>query len=332
MPVLYSGVVDEHITVREAVALFDVSHMGELRVRGPEAFAFLQYITSNNIAKLYPGKAQYTLLLNESGGVVDDIIVYMFAENDYFPCVNAANTAKDFAWLKKHNTYGAELIDQSNEYAQIAVQGPKARGTLAQLLGSDAAAFSIESFPSFTFQGQSLNLQNSRVELLIASTGYTGEDGFEIFCAPEHAISLWDALLSAGSAFGIKPAGLGARDSLRLEACFPLHGHELADSIPALSANVAWAIKFSKGDFLGKEALLGLKEKGVSPKLVGFEVVDPGIAREGSELFFEESKVGLGRKRNQTAQRTEGRRNGLCGFPVCQYRAAVVCRCPRAKT
>ncbi len=304
MPVQYSGLVAEHHAVRNAVGIFDVSHMGEIRVEGPQALAFLQYVTTNDVSKLGVGDAQYSLLLNEKGGVVDDIIVYKFSDESYFLCVNAANTEKDYSWLSERNSDScleapAELSNVSSEYAQIAVQGPKARVLISRLLGNRAATevlpeLSEENFPSFTFQERALKLSAQSENVMLATTGYTGEDGFEIFVAPEKAELLWESLLEVGADLEILPAGLGARDTLRLEACYPLHGHELADELSALCSNVSWVIKFDKEtEFYGKSVLQEQKESGKVPfRLRGVEVLVPGIVREGAKLYATDEEVG----------------------------------------
>lgn len=300
MPVQYSGLVAEHLAVRESIGIFDVSHMGEILVEGPHALAFLQYVSTNDVSNLDVGDAQYSLLLNESGGVVDDIIVYKFSDTSYFLCVNAANTEKDFSWLTERNSdenlaSPASLKNVSKDYAQIAVQGPQARLLVSRLflgenLSEVAEDFSSEKFPSFTFQQRELALDGQQERLILAATGYTGEDGFEIFLAPERAEALWERLIELGAT----PAGLGARDTLRLEACYPLHGHELGDDISALCSNVAWVIKFDKEvDFYGKAALLKEKsETGIPYRLRGVEVLVPGIVREGAKLYAAEKEVG----------------------------------------
>lgn len=286
MPVQYSGVTDEHHNVRAKAGLFDVSHMGEVTVRGPKALAFLQYVTSNDVSKLTPGRAQYSYLPNPNGGVVDDIIVYQLGRDDYFLCVNASNTDKDFAWLTEQNrSFGVELKNVSADYGQVAVQGPQARTILAKLLSVPGTEVSPENFPSFNVRKFPLSLSGAAVELLVATTGYTGEDGCEIFCPAKVTSELWDRLLEIGAAEGIKPIGLGARDTLRLEACYPLHGHELSDNWSALSSGLGWVTKFQKGDFIGRNILEREKNDGSSQKLVGLEVIEPGIIREGNQLF-----------------------------------------------
>ncbi len=290
MPVQYSGLVDEHLNVRSHVGLFDVSHMGEISVRGKNALQFLNHAVSNDVSKLERGRAQYALLLNEKGGVVDDIIIYKFADDDYFLCVNAANSDKDFAWLSKINSSGVKLDNVSSQFAQIAVQGPNARALVGQYLGLTDGSLGADKFPPFTFC--LIEKNNSHPALIIAATGYTGEDGFEIFCPSSFGAQLWDLLMEKGKILGVKPAGLGARDTLRLEACLPLHGHELGENLSALSSNVTWAIKFKKDDFVGKNALVQEKKQGVLKTLVGLEVLEPGIIRHGTKLFYNGKETG----------------------------------------
>ena len=221
MPVYYTSIVDEHKNVREKVGLFDVSHMGQIFVRGQESLKFLQHVTTNDVAKLEPGKAQYSLLLNEHGGVVDDLIIYMLLENDYLLCVNASNTEKDFSWLTKNNTFDALVENVSSEYSQLALQGPKAVDVMCRLLARKHSELSLEHFPAFSFEPTDTALDSQVHRLIIARTGYTGEDGFEIFAAKDSGVELWKTLLEIGEDYGICPVGLGARDTLRLEACFP---------------------------------------------------------------------------------------------------------------
>lgn len=291
MPVLYSGLVDEHLAVRSAAGLFDVSHMGEVFVRGPKASAFLQHVSTNDVAKLEDGKAQYSLLLNQDGGVIDDIIIYRFNAEHYLICVNAGNAEIDWKWLSDQNKqFGAELENASADYGQVALQGPNARKILAEFLGQKAELFSPEAFPAFTFREAAF--PGAKKCLIIACTGYTGEDGFEIFCPEGTVVAVWRKLLDVGSKLGLKPAGLGARDTLRLEACYPLHGHELSPNMNPLCSGLGWVIDFSKS-FIGKDAVVQGKENSLPYRLVGIEVVDPGIVREGAQVFSESGeKVG----------------------------------------
>lgn len=284
MPVQYSGVIPEHQNVRERVGLFDVSHMGEIWVSGPSAEAALQYLTCNNVAALYDGKAQYSAILNESGGVIDDIIIYRFNKDLFLLCVNASNADKDFEWLSRKNPTDARIENASAEYGQIAVQGPRAIGLLAPLVKSS----DLNALKPFHFV--ETELLGSKV--IVARTGYTGEDGVEIFVKADRTADLWRLLLEHGASYGVMPCGLGARDSLRLEAAYPLHGHELAEDLPALESGLGWIVKFDKGDFIGREALHALKEKGVPQKLVGFLLDEPGIARQGDTLEVAGARVG----------------------------------------
>ena len=278
MPVQYTGLIDEHNTVRSRAGLFDVSHMGEITVRGPKALAFLQRITSNDVSKLSPGKAHYSYIPNERGGVIDDIIVYQLAPESYLLCVNAGNTDKDWAWIQKQNSEGAEIANVSADYAQVALQGPVAYEILAKYLGESPGAFTLEEFPAFTVREYSLRSEPGK-KIIVARTGYTGEDGFEIFCGSAFGSKLWDHLMTIGAPLGLKPCGLGARDTLRLEACFPLHGHELSDDITALESGLGWVTKFEKGAFVGSDILKKQKTDGLKRRLVGFELIDKGIVR-----------------------------------------------------
>ncbi len=286
MPVQFSGVIEEHEAVRKHAGIFDVSHMGELFVEGDDAESFLQKLCCNDVSKLVDGKAQYSAFLNDNGGVIDDIIIYRFNEKRFLICVNASNAEKDFAWLQQNQMDDIALSNESAAYAQIALQGPEALRILSQVLGEDLEP----KLGVFHFLIRTLEEQ----ELIIARTGYTGEDGVELFiptaAGPELAISLWSNFLEAGA----KPCGLGARDSLRLEASYPLHGHELQEDIPALESGLGWIIKFEKGDFIGREALLKLKEQGLKRKLIGFELEGAGIAREETKVFHAEGQeIGL---------------------------------------
>ena len=265
MPVQYANLMLEHHAVREGVGMFDVSHMGEFGIAGPGALEFLQYVTTNDLGKLKVGRAQYNLLPNSSGGLVDDIYVYRLSELEYLMVVNASNIAKDFAHLERL-TVGFELTleNVSNEHALLAVQGPQAEQTLQP--------FSSVDLPSKK-KNDVWNGELFDIKVLMARTGYTGEDGFEVFCAPSDVHALWNALLERG----VTPCGLGARDTLRLEAGFPLYGHEFSDDINPLETHMAWAVKLGK-DFYGKAALL---EKPLERRLVGLELEGRGIGREG---------------------------------------------------
>lgn len=274
MPIEYSGIIDEHLTVVNGVGIFDVSHMGEFWVKGPEAVAFLQRVTSNDATKLRPGKAQYSCFVNENGGIVDDLIVYRYALEKYLLVVNAANIEKDWAWCQQHNSMGAELENASDHMALLAVQGPKAMETLQQLTAVDLSAIPSYSFVTGTFAGVE--------HVIISHTGYTGAGGFELYCYPEHGEQIWNALFKAGEEHGIKPAGLGARDTLRLEMGFCLYGNDLDDTTTPLQAGLGWITRFAENKpFIGREPLEKEKRAGVTRKLACFELLERGVPRQG---------------------------------------------------
>lgn len=277
MPIEYSGIIDEHLTVCENVGVFDVSHMGEFWVKGPKALDFLQKVTSNNVAVLTPGKIQYTCFPNEEGGIVDDLLVYHYEPEKYLLVVNAANIEKDWNWCVAHNADGAILENASDRMAQLAVQGPKAILALQKLTDIDLA-----SIPYYTFKvGQMAGVD----QVIISNTGYTGAGGFEIYFYPEYADQIWKAVFEAGEEFGIKPVGLGARDTLRLEMGFCLYGNDLDDTTSPIEAGLGWITKFVDGkDFTNRAMLEKQKAEGVSRKLVGFEMIDRGIPRHGYSL------------------------------------------------
>lgn len=272
MPVQYKGVKEEHACVRNKVGLFDVSHMGEIRFKGPQALATLQWLTTNDVSQLKNGQAQYSLLPNAQGGLVDDIIVYCVQENaDYLVCVNASNKDKDFAWMKANNK-GAEITDESAQWAQIAVQGPKAMELLKRVLGEKVASLKPFHFFQDQFAG---------AKIIFATTGYTGEAGGEIFVEKSGAVALWNALLEKGADLGVQPIGLGARDTLRTEMKYSLYGHEIDDVSNPYEAGLGWVVKPAAKDFMGKVPMLAVKEKGLARKLVGFKLKDKGIPRQG---------------------------------------------------
>jgi len=305
MPVQYSGLIDEHNTVRTAVGVFDVSHMGEIEVRGPEAFRLVDHATTNAVAKLKDGQAQYSGLLYEHGGFVDDILVHKVSDSSYFLCVNASNQEKDFEHIRTLNTFDCEVEFAGPKYAQIAIQGPKALGVAQKLTDTELSGIKYYWFRDGVFGG---------VPARIARTGYTGEDGFEIYVAPEHAVSVWKAIMDAGKDVGIKPCGLGARNTLRLESKMALYGHEIGASISPLEADLAWIVKFDKGDFVGRDALLKQKEKGLSRKLAGFEMRGRGIGRDGYEVLMEGQAAGW--VTSGSPAPTLGKNIGLCYLPV----------------
>jgi aminomethyltransferase len=304
MPVQYSGILDEHHAVRRAAGLFDVSHMGEIEIRGPEALRLVDYVTTNHAAKLRPGQAHYSGLLYEHGGFVDDILVHKVADDHYFLCVNASNQEKDYQHIRFLNSFDAEVDFSSPRYAQLAVQGPRALDTLAKLTSVDLAAIRYYWFVDAEVAG---------VSARIARTGYTGEDGFEIYIAPDAAPRLWNLLLDAGREFGIKPCGLGARNTLRLEAAMALYGHEIHASITPFEAGLAWIVKMDKGDFVGRAALAAQRENGVRRQLMGFEMVGRGIARDGYEVFLD--GAGAGWVTSGGPSPTLAKNIGLCYLP-----------------
>jgi len=276
MPVQYTSVLAEHRAVRAGVGLFDLSHMGEFAFEGPSAEENLQRLLTNDVASLPPGRAHYTLLLNERGGVVDDVILYRLDAHKFMLVVNAANTAKDWDWIRSRLKGRVAMEDKSDQTALLAVQGPKAEAVVAGVLGRD-----LSHLPGFAAEEVELD----GVPVLLSRTGYTGEDGFELYCTSDDAQRLWERLLEAGKADGIVPVGLGARDTLRLEARLPLYGNELTEETTPFEAGLGFAVKLQKGEFTGRAALLAQRERGVARKLVGFEMVERGIPRKGYPIF-----------------------------------------------
>lgn len=283
MPVQYSGVIGEHRAVRSAAGLFDVSHMGEFLVTGPAAEVFLQRLTPNDVSKLTPGRAHYSGLLTSEGTYIDDLLVYRLGDEEFLLVVNAANTAKDFAWVKEQLDGEVELTDRSSDYALLALQGPKARAILQPLTETDLSAIRYYRFADGVVAGS---------PGLISRTGYTGEDGFELYLPPAEASTVWDRLLEAGTPVGLVAAGLGARDTLRLEAGMALYGHEIDHTTTPWDAGLDWMVKLDKGDFIGRQALVAQKEAGTERCLVGFEIEGRGIARQGHVVMSADEKVG----------------------------------------
>jgi len=270
MPVQYAGIRAEHLVVREAAGVFDVSHMGEVETRGPDALAFLQRMLSNDVAQLAVGGAQYSVLCREDGGVLDDLFTYRLADDRFLTVTNAANHEKDLAWLRVHTDgFDVELIDRIDDFAMLAVQGPEARGLVADLAGGDLPA-----------RLRIAELEVAGVPALVCGTGYTGEDGVEILCAPDAAPAIWDAVLAAGAA----PVGLGARDTLRLEVCFHLYGNDLMASRGPIEAGLGWCCKEETG-FVGSEAVAAARAAGPAERLVPFTIPDGGIARQGNPVL-----------------------------------------------
>lgn len=280
MPVQYEGIKQEHMAVREKAGLFDVSHMGEFFVRGPKALDLIQKVTINDASKLVPGKAQYTAMCYEDGGIVDDLLVYMLSGEEYMLVVNASNIEKDWDWIEKHNTVGAEIENRSDEYALLALQGPNSIEILQKLTDSDVSAIKFYTFEQGEVAGED--------DVIISATGYTGEKGFELYIdtVKADAVKIWNELLKAGEDLGLEPAGLGARDTLRLEMGFALYGNDITKETNPIEANLGWLTKLDKGDFVGKEAIATVKEKGRSRKLTGF-VIDEGrnVPRSGYKIL-----------------------------------------------
>jgi aminomethyltransferase len=286
MPVQYSGILEEHRAVRERAGIFDVSHMGEFRIEGPGALDFLQGLVPNNVARLTDGQALYTQICNEQGGTLDDLTIYRFGDARYMAVVNADTTDGDWAWFTQQAAGREEvtLTNISDETGLLALQGPRARDILATLTDTDLDAIAYYHFAEGAI---------ADISCLILRTGYTGEDGFELCCAGGDVVALWRALLEAGGSVGLLPAGLGARDTLRLEAGFCLYGHELNEQITPLEAGLGWSVKLEKGhDFIGREALLAQKEQGLPRKRVGIELRDRGVPRAGYPILRDGAAIG----------------------------------------
>lgn len=292
MPVEFEGLRAEHNRVRSKVGLFDVSHMGEIRFEGPEALATLQWLTSNDLSKISAGRAQYSLLTNDSGGVVDDLIIYCIQpQTEYLAVVNAANIEKDFEWMKAHNK-GAKITNESEEWAQIAVQGPFAMELVSKFASSSDKNINEKTFlslPPFHF----ITFDDKGSEVIACTTGYTGEIGFELLVKSQQAVGVWRRLLELGADRGVGPIGLGARDTLRTEMKYSLYGHEIDDTTNPIEAGLGWVVKPQKGDFIGRGPIVQMLERGPTRKLIGFKMVDKGIPRaEYNLLSFDKKKIG----------------------------------------
>ncbi|MFC3039048.1 glycine cleavage system aminomethyltransferase GcvT [Virgibacillus xinjiangensis] len=289
LPVQFKGIKQEHVNTRERAGLFDVSHMGEIKVEGVKSLEFLQKMTTNDVEKLYPGRAQYTFLCYPDGGTVDDLLLYMTGDKQYLLVVNAANTEKAFEWLRENNTYGSEeirLADVSAEYVQLALQGPEAKNILQKLTSDPVDEIKFFHFRNLWFPSLDTNA-------LVSRTGYTGEDGFEIYMDYTYGRKLWRLLLENGKDQGLEPVGLGARDTLRFEANLPLYGQELSQSITPVEAGLSFAVKTGKEeDFIGKEVLKDQIENGCERRICGIEMIDKGIPRTGYKVFLHGEEVG----------------------------------------
>jgi aminomethyltransferase len=305
MPVQYSGLIDEHKAVRTAAGLFDVSHMGEIEIRGHEALRLVDFVTTNAASRLKNSQAQYSALLYEHGGFVDDILVHRVAADSFFLCVNASNQENDFAHIQAANQFDCEVEFASAKYAQLALQGPRAL-EIAQLL-TDVR---LDAIRYYWFADGLLAGAPAR----IARTGYTGEDGFEIYVSPALAVDTWHAIMLAGQPFGLKPCGLGARNTLRLESKMALYGHELAASITPHDADLAWIVKLDKGEFIGRAALCRQLQKGLTRRLAGFEMRGRGIGRDGYEVLLNSQPAGW--VTSGSPAPSLNKNIGLCFLPI----------------
>ena len=283
MPVQYTGVIDEHTTVRTAVGLFDVSHMGEVELTGPRALEVANRIITNDLTQAVDGQALYTAMCRPNGGIVDDLVVYRISSERIFICVNAANRDKDFAWIKEQAGGDCTVTNRSDEFAQIAVQGPKAVELVQRLTTTDLSKIGTYRFAQGKVDGK---------EAILSRTGYTGEDGFELYVPSADGAPLWRTLMERGKDLGVKPAGLGARDSLRLEMKYALYGNDIDDTTNPIEAGLGWVVKLDKPDFVGKAALVEVKKTGPSRKLVGFEMVGRGVGRHGYPVLLDGKKIG----------------------------------------
>ena len=306
MPVSYQGINIEHQTVREKVGVFDVSHMGEFFVTGPNALSLIQRVCSNDASKLEDGEAQYSCFPNEDGGVVDDLIVYRIAAEKWLLVVNASNIDKDWAWINSHNTMGASLENSSDHYSLLAIQGPKAIQAMQSLTQEDLSAIKFYTFKINTFAG----VEN----VIISATGYTGSGGFEIYCKNTQVAKIWTKVLEAGANWGIQPIGLAARDTLRLEMGYCLYGNDIDDTTSPLEAGLGWITKFNK-DFINSESLKKQKEIGVSKTLVGFELSQRGIPRQGYAIVDAQGNS-IGRVTSGTMSPSMGKGIGLGYVPM----------------
>ncbi len=284
LPVQFSSIKAEHEAVRKNAGLFDVSHMGEIFVEGSDSLPYLQNLVTNDVSKVAINQTQYTTMCYEDGGVVDDLLIYKLEETKYLLVVNAANIEKDFDWMKKQVFGDVTITNQSDEFGQLALQGPIACEVLQQLTDTN-----LQEIKPFRLQ-QHVNIKG--FDTLVSRTGYTGEDGFEIYASNEATIALWDLILQTGESKGVVPCGLGARDTLRFESCLPLYGQELSSTISPLEAGINFVVKLNKEDFIGKDALLAQKENGVPRKSIGIEMIDKGIPRHGYKVFKGEEEIG----------------------------------------
>ncbi|MBI5180018.1 MAG: glycine cleavage system aminomethyltransferase GcvT [Nitrospirae bacterium] len=285
MPLQYSGVLEEHHAVRNCAGLFDVSHLARIEIKDEDAIPFINKLITTDLEKLKQGYSQYTLLCDENGGIIDDLLVYKRPDGSIFLCANAINREKVIAWLEKHaSTYNVDIKNITDAFAQIALQGPKAKEILQKLTSANLSEIKRFAFAEINFDG---------ITLLVSRTGYTGEDGFEIYPSASIAESVWDKLLATGAVSGLKPAGLGARDTLRLEMGYLLYGHDIDEKITPLEAGIERFISFEKENFIGRDALIAQRQNGIKRRLIGFEMIDKGIPRQGYRILAEGVQIGI---------------------------------------
>ena len=306
MPIQYAGINVEHAAVRNAVGVFDVSHMGEFILKGDRALELVQLIASNDASKLYDGKIQYAYMPNEKGGIVDDLLIYKLDDRTYMLVVNASNIEKDWSWIHQHNTFDVAMEDISDRTGLLAIQGPKATAALQPLTDIDLSSMDYYTFKKGVFAG----IEN----VLISATGYTGAGGYEVYFDDKYAEDIWNAIFESGAPYGIKPIGLGARDTLRLEMGFCLYGNDIDETTSPLEAGLGWVTKFTK-DFVNAESLKAEKEAGVKNKLVGFEMLDRGIPRNGYPILDEEGTT-IGRVTSGTQSPTLQKSVGMGYVPI----------------
>lgn len=298
MPVQYAGVNQEHLIVRNGVGVFDVSHMGQFFIKGPEALELLQYIGSNDASKVKVGQAQYTCLTNEKGGIVDDLIIYRMSEDEWMLVVNASNIDKDWEWINKYNKFDVEIENRSDQLSLLAIQGPKAIEAMQSLTDENLAEIPFYNFKVAEFAGAK--------DVIISATGYTGSGGFEIYFDNQYAEMMWEKVMEAGKDFGIEPCGLAARDTLRLEKGFCLYGNEINENISPLEAGLGWITKLNK-DFIGKDVIAQQKENGIEKKLIGFKLIERGVPRQDYKILDEnENEIGVVTSGTQSPVLKEG--------------------------
>lgn len=298
MPVQYAGVNQEHLVVRNGVGVFDVSHMGQFFIKGPEALELLQYIGSNDASKVKVGQAQYTCLTNEKGGIVDDLIIYRMSEDEWMLVVNASNIDKDWEWINKYNKFDVEIENRSDQLSLLAIQGPKAIEAMQSLTDENLAEIPFYNFKVAEFAGAK--------DVIISATGYTGSGGFEIYFDNQYAEMMWEKVMEAGKDFGIEPCGLAARDTLRLEKGFCLYGNEINENISPLEAGLGWITKLNK-DFIGKDVIAQQKENGIEKKLIGFKLIERGVPRQDYKILDEnENEIGVVTSGTQSPVLKEG--------------------------